>query len=623
MKLPRSHFILATAIALGMLSVVPASAANVPSSFTIAGSGNGHGVGLSQWGAQSMALAGKTYQQILANYYPGTTLSSQTFGTIDVNLEPKSSYMYFRGEDNPIDTGVAGNIIVNITASNGVIYNEYLPPLTPVVFQNQGSTFTGTVNGKNYTATAVKLTWDNKTTLVNINSSSINTKPSAVLDLGTCTVSSCAHRYKYGTIQLVLSSGLNAINRLLLDTEYMYGIGEVYSDWATEAFKAQIVAARGYAAFQTFGPICQCHVFTSTASQSFIGFIKEIYPNGNGERWKSAVNATATQILKYNGNIARTYYAASTGGWTQPVSEVWGSTAFPYLAKADDSWSMNIADSRQTFKNWSVSIDQATLVSRLRAEGLQITDIASIAITGKTASGAVNQLTIKDSKGSNLVVPVAPGKSVTPDELRTIFRAYSTYFKSITSSTTTTGVTTTSPSPSASSSTSLSPSPSVSTSSSASASPTTVLSPSPVLSPSTVSSPSPSGSNSVSSSPASTSIASPSPSTLPKARELNSSNDKKVNSLTSVVWQSGTLWKSKTIVSGKVYPIIADVVVKLQIQRDSKWVTIASDTTGNKGIWSLRWLSANKGTYKMRIVAVTELNAVYTSTKTLIISRIL
>lgn len=42
--------------------------------FTITTRGYGHGVGLSQYGANALALTGKTYPEILAVYYPGTTL---------------------------------------------------------------------------------------------------------------------------------------------------------------------------------------------------------------------------------------------------------------------------------------------------------------------------------------------------------------------------------------------------------------------------------------------------------------------------------------------------------------------------------------------------------------------
>ena len=38
------------------------------------GSGNGHGVGMSQWAAQAMAQQGAGYREILSNFYPGTEL---------------------------------------------------------------------------------------------------------------------------------------------------------------------------------------------------------------------------------------------------------------------------------------------------------------------------------------------------------------------------------------------------------------------------------------------------------------------------------------------------------------------------------------------------------------------
>jgi stage II sporulation protein D len=47
----------------------------LPATFVFTGKGFGHGVGMSQWGAQGMALAGASYQQILAHYYLGTALT--------------------------------------------------------------------------------------------------------------------------------------------------------------------------------------------------------------------------------------------------------------------------------------------------------------------------------------------------------------------------------------------------------------------------------------------------------------------------------------------------------------------------------------------------------------------
>jgi stage II sporulation protein D len=42
--------------------------------FTFVGSGHGHGVGMSQWGAEAMAQRGASYREILDAFYPGTQL---------------------------------------------------------------------------------------------------------------------------------------------------------------------------------------------------------------------------------------------------------------------------------------------------------------------------------------------------------------------------------------------------------------------------------------------------------------------------------------------------------------------------------------------------------------------
>lgn len=47
----------------------------LPARFAFAGRGFGHGVGLSQWGAQGMAVAGASAEQILRHYYTGIALA--------------------------------------------------------------------------------------------------------------------------------------------------------------------------------------------------------------------------------------------------------------------------------------------------------------------------------------------------------------------------------------------------------------------------------------------------------------------------------------------------------------------------------------------------------------------
>jgi len=48
----------------------------LPARFVFTGKGYGHGVGMSQWGAQGMALAGKSAEEILKHYYRGIEITT-------------------------------------------------------------------------------------------------------------------------------------------------------------------------------------------------------------------------------------------------------------------------------------------------------------------------------------------------------------------------------------------------------------------------------------------------------------------------------------------------------------------------------------------------------------------
>jgi stage II sporulation protein D len=49
--------------------------AQIPTAFRINGRGFGHGLGMSQWGAYSLAMQGRNYQEILRHYYQNTELN--------------------------------------------------------------------------------------------------------------------------------------------------------------------------------------------------------------------------------------------------------------------------------------------------------------------------------------------------------------------------------------------------------------------------------------------------------------------------------------------------------------------------------------------------------------------
>ncbi|MDM5210205.1 SpoIID/LytB domain-containing protein [Peribacillus sp. NJ4] len=84
-----------------------------PSRIAIEGSGYGHGVGLSQFGAKNRAEAGQSYQEILAFYYPNTNIEKE-YGKVgagaktdlDVKAAPNSINMKAKTDHEKDEVGI-------------------------------------------------------------------------------------------------------------------------------------------------------------------------------------------------------------------------------------------------------------------------------------------------------------------------------------------------------------------------------------------------------------------------------------------------------------------------------------------------------------------------------------
>ena len=415
----------------------------VPAGFTIKGSGSGHGVGMSQYGAQGMGLDGKTASQILTHYFPGTTVDPIALPAAKIRIDPNirvgllqdRAYVAVRGEF------VAGQ-------TSGGAFNIAIDAKAPIrIEKGTIATFTsangltevssgGAVIG---TGAKITLTWVNADTVLNVKSGADAESATAALGT-TCVENSCSNRYRYGTLEL--TSGLYddavvdlvVVNTLRLFDEYLYGLGEVPSSWTDAAMQAQAIAARSFALRKTTTKKgCNCQIFATTVDQSFVGYSKEVATLGN--RWIQAVNATIVSlnnayVVNYKKSPISTYYSSSTGGKSQPASEVWGS-AYPYLVSVDDHWSQ---DPRVNNGNgaWTDTVDQASLVLRLRTQGVLMADVWSMTVTESYPSGGISKLNLSDSAGNITSLKIAPGQPVTPDELRTVLGTKSTYISAIT-----------------------------------------------------------------------------------------------------------------------------------------------------------------------------------------------
>jgi stage II sporulation protein D len=334
--------LLAAAVAAGSAAAAPqapvctgtcfAAPAGSGALFLFSGHGWGHGVGMSQYGAYGYAQHGSTFQQILAHYYPGTTLEPAPVTTIRVLLADKKKILTLSSE---VPFTVRDDTGRSVPVAAGTL------KLTPAL----------TVDGTKLTA------------------------PLRVLPgKGGPLTLSRAYR---GRIDVdVIDGKLRALNVLPLE-QYLYGVvpAEMPSTWAPEALKSQAVAARSYALAtrQVGAPF---DVYSDTRSQMYLGLASEM-PATN-----AAVNATKRQVLFYKGTIATTYFSSTSGGRTES-SQAWTGTALPYLVSVPDPY-----DAISPYHDWGpVPVTAATLAKALKVTG-GITD----ATTTPDRNGRVAQL---------------------------------------------------------------------------------------------------------------------------------------------------------------------------------------------------------------------------------------
>ena len=123
---------------------------------------------------------------------------------------------------------------------------------------------------------------------------------------------------------------------------YLVGVvlGEMPTDFAPEALKAQSVAARTYAwkAYITGGKHHDGSVCTqSGCCQAYIDPQQYLEQGGSLEglaKVRQAVAATSGLVLSYQGELIEATYFSCSGGQTEDAVAVWG-TDYPYLQSVE------------------------------------------------------------------------------------------------------------------------------------------------------------------------------------------------------------------------------------------------------------------------------------------------
>ncbi len=292
----------ATALIASVVVAASAPRALAAGVFYIRGGGDGHGVGMSQYGADGYALHGASYRFILAHYYEGTSLGTAA---------PDQIVKVLLGVGSPAVSGATqargdGRAAKSAALVAGITYAVEANANGSLMLVAQSG------SGKRFGPFNARLTVSGP-------------GPLSVAGLG---------RYR-GALELRPggSGAIETVNAVDLE-DYVRGVvaGEIPASWPAQALDAQAVAARTFALTSDVGGSA-FDVYDDTRSQVYGGV------GAQTSATDAAVAATSGQIVTYNGAPAATYFFASSGGYTENVENVWaGSTPEPWLRGVPDPY---------------------------------------------------------------------------------------------------------------------------------------------------------------------------------------------------------------------------------------------------------------------------------------------
>jgi len=308
----------------------------------ITGGGNGHGVGMSQYGAEGFALHGYGYRHILAHYYPGTTLSHVDERPVRVLLASGSSR---------VTIGSTARFRVSDARGRSFVLPAGDHAVTPWF--------------------AVKV--GRKQRLLRL---PLRFRPGTA----PLTLDGAAYRGS-----LAVRRGLAVVDTVPMES-YLRGVvpAEMPSNWLRQALEAQAVAARSYA----LSELKRGSTFDVYADQR-----DQVYAGIGAERASTddAVARTAGEVLTWQGAVARTYFYSSSGGRTAAARDAWpGVGDVPYLRSVDDPY-----DAISPYHRWRPLVLTA---ARLEAR-LGVGDVDDVETTAG-GSGWVRAVRVETPRGS-------------------------------------------------------------------------------------------------------------------------------------------------------------------------------------------------------------------------------
>ena len=190
------------------------------------------------------------------------------------------------------------------------------------------------------------------------------------------------------------NKNIYAINTLDIE-KYLYGVlhHEVAAWWPMEALKAQAVAARTYALYQTLvSQKAPYDVKSSTSSQVYGGSTTERY------RTKRAVDLTQGQVLLYQGKVFPAYFHATCAGLSAAAKELWQIDLPPLAGRVRCDYCR-----LSPHFNWEARVSLADIEEKLKQYRRPIGQVIKVEIISQTPSHRVGSLKFTGTAGEAII----------------------------------------------------------------------------------------------------------------------------------------------------------------------------------------------------------------------------
>jgi len=179
--------------------------------------------------------------------------------------------------------------------------------------------------------------------------------------------------------------------------EYIIGVvgKEMPASFYDEALKAQAVAARTFAYNYLEGN--EINISDKIQGYASINELKEKWQNDFDKYYnkiKNIVLSLDNEVIKYNGDIIKSYYYAISNGKTEDVMEVFNEE-LPYIEVVDSSFDSNVNKFEVTT---SFSRENFCSLLNIECNDIKINDIT------KDESNRVKEITINSKKFSGIDV---------------------------------------------------------------------------------------------------------------------------------------------------------------------------------------------------------------------------